>query len=190
MQMEWILIMAVAACAAMLLLVIRRTARMCARTIFAQPYEPTQEEIEASQTPRTLPETAQKLPKELKRDAIQRAAEQAVLHWMQAVNDRNETQLIEAAGGLSEALTQLQKKQTARGERERFEQPKVHQSVISVIDGRILTVCVSAQAIHYLVCGGQVVGGREDLPEQMLWELVCTDHTAAPLQFAAIKQVN
>ncbi len=190
MQMEWILIVAAAACAAMLFLVIQRTARMCARTIFAQPYEPTPEEIEASKTPCTLPEAVEKLPRELERETTEREAEQVVFHWMQAVNDRAQTQLTEAAQGLSEVFTALQKKQAARGERERFEQPKVHQSVISAVDGNTLTVCVSAQAIHYLVCGGQVTCGREDLPEQMLWELICTDYTAVPLQFETIKRVK
>lgn len=56
MQMEWVFMGAVAVTAVILVLVIRRTVRMCAKTIFAQAEEPTPEEVKASQTPQALPE--------------------------------------------------------------------------------------------------------------------------------------
>ncbi len=192
MQIEWVFAAAIAVSAVMLLLVIRRTVRMCARTIFAQPHEPTPEEVEASKTPCPLPEAVIELPAGMERSDIERAAQQAVCSWMQAVNSRNQGLLNDAAEGLREVLTMLQDRQIARGERERFEQPKAHQSVICAIDtvNSELTVCVSAQAVHYIASGGQLIYGREDLPEQMLWELVCTDYTAAPLQFQRIEQIK
>ncbi len=189
MQMEWVLAAAVFLCAAILFVVIKRTTQMCARTIFAQPYEPTQEELEASQTPCMLPEEVGELPNGLAA-VIGQAAEQAVRCWMQAINDREDKKLTDGAQGLVQPFVETCKTQIASGERERFEQIKVHKSVVSAAVGNTLTVCVSAQAIHYLVCGGQVTGGREDLPEQMLWELVCMDASAAPIQFEQIRQIR
>lgn len=192
MELEWVFAAAVALSAAMLLLVVRRTVRMCARTIFAQPSEPTPEEVAASQTHCSLPEAVCILPDGVEREAVEQAAQQAVCSWMQAVNRRNQTCLRDAAEGLKEALISLQDKQAACGERERFEQSKAHQSVICAIDTvhSELTVCVSAQAVHYTASGGQLIRGREDLPEQMLWQLVCTDYTASPLQFQRIEQIK
>lgn len=191
MQMEWFFVAAVAVTVVMLILVIRRTVRMCARTIFAQPDEPTSEEVAASQTPRPMPKAITVLPDGLERIEIEQAAKQAVQCWMQAVNSRDQALLEGAAEGLQEALTRLQESQIAREERERFEQPKVHQSVICAIDSAHsqLTVCVSAQAIHYTASRGQLIRGREDLPEQMLWQLVCTDYRSGPLQFQQIERL-
>lgn len=190
MQMEWVFVAAVAVTAAILILVIRRTVRMCARTIFAQPDEPTPEEVAASQTPYLLPEGVTVLPDGLERAKIEQTAQRAVQCWMQAVNSRNPA-LLEGEG-LCEAFTALQNSQIAREERERFEQPRVHQSVISEIDATHskLTVCVSAQGVHYTASRGQLIRGREDLPEQMLWQLVCQDYTAEPLQFQEIAQIK
>ncbi|MBS5150269.1 MAG: hypothetical protein Q4A63_07615 [Butyricicoccus pullicaecorum] len=190
MQMEWVFMGAVAVTAVILVLVIRRTVRMCAKTIFAQAEEPTPEEVKASQTPQALPEEVGMLPEELVRAEIEQAGQKAVLLWVQAVNSRN-PDLLEGTG-LQGAFAALQERQVVREERERFEQPKVHQSVICEIDPlhTRLVICVSAQAIHYTASRGQLVRGREDLPEQMLWQLVCENYREQPLQFQQIVQIK
>ncbi len=188
MRMEWVLAAAVVLCAAILFLVIKRTAQMCARTLFAPPYEPTQAELEAARTPCVLPEAAVELPDGLEQDVICAAAEHAARGWMQAVNDRDSGKLADIAAGLVQPFAELCDRQTARGERERFEQIQIHESVLTEAADDMLTVCVSAQAIHYLVCGGQVIRGREELPEQMVWELTGTP--AAPIRFEHIRQIK
>ena len=49
----------------------------------------------------------------------------------------------------------------------------MHDAVVSAYerDTRSRVVTLSAQAVHYVASGGQLIRGREDLPEQMLWEL-------------------
>lgn len=192
MRIEWIFAAAVLVSVLMLFLVIHRTVGICARTIFAQPPEPTPEELEASQTPCILPEAVDVLPDSEERLFAEQAAQQAVCSWMQAVNNQDETLLMDAAEGLREALAVWISKQTAQGARERFEHPKAHGSVICAIDCKKhkMTVCVSAQAVYYIASGGQLISGREDLPEQTLWELVCTDFTTSPLQFHSIQQIR
>lgn len=190
MQIEWVFMGAAAFTAVVLFLVIRRTVRMCAKTIFAQAEEPTPQDVQKAQIPRTLPEGVSSLPEGLVRTEIEQAAERAVLLWIQAVNSRNPA-LLEGTG-LQESYASLQEKQQMQEERERFEQPKVHQSVVSEIDPlhTRLVVCVNAQAIHYTASRGQLVRGREDLPEQMLWQLVCEDYRERPLQFQNIVQIK
>ena len=151
-------------------LVVRQVVRGCARTVFAAPPEPTPEEIEASRTHKTLPLTV-----ELDADTADIAAQAcAVLTaWMQAVNSRDAAKLTGEAKALSAQLADQIAKQTQKGQRERFERPTVHDAVVSAYERETgaLTVTLSAQAVHYVASGGQLIRGREDLPEQMLWEL-------------------
>ena len=89
MQIEWVFMGAAAFAAVVLFLVIRRTVRMRAKTIFAQAEEPTPQDVQKAQTPRTLPEGVSSLPERTGTHCIEQAAERAVLLWIQAVNSRN-----------------------------------------------------------------------------------------------------
>ena len=130
----------------------------------------TPEEIEASRTHKTLPPAV-----ELDADtAVITAQACAVLTaWMQAVNSRDAAKLTGEAKELGTQLADEIAKQTQKGQRERFERPTVHEAVVSAYERETgaLTVTLSAQAVHYVASGGQLIRGREDLPEQMLWEL-------------------
>lgn len=145
---------------------VRQVVRGCARTVFAAPPEPTPEEIEASRTHKTLPQAVESA-------AIAAQACAVLTAWMQAVNSRDEAKLTGEAKALGTQLADEIAKQTQKGQRERFERPTVHEAVVSVYERETgaLIVTLSAQAVHYVASGGQLIRGREDLPEQMLWEL-------------------
>lgn len=151
-------------------LVVRQVVRGCARTVFAAPPEPTPEEIAASRTHKTLPQAAKV---EADTAAITAQACGVLTDWMQAVNSRDRQKLTGTAASLAGQFADEIAKQTAKGQRERFERPVVHGAVVSAYEREtgMLTVTLNAQAVHYVASGGQIVRGREDLPEQMLWEL-------------------
>ena len=110
MQIEWVFMGAAAFTAVVLFLVIRRTVRMCAKTIFAQAEEPTPQDVQKAQTPRTLPEGVSSLPGGTGYDLrLSRRQKEPVLLWMQAVNSRNPA-LLEGTG-LQESYASLQEKQ-------------------------------------------------------------------------------
>lgn len=158
---------------------VRQVVRGCARTVFAAPPEPSAEEIARSQTPCTLPD-AVPLSAQCPVDAQQltQQAEQVLIAWMQAVNDRDEAKIQAVAPPLAPLLQEEIARQKGRGERERLERPSVYGAVVSGWDADAVTVTLAAQAVHYTACGGQLTRGREDLPEQMLWEVRGTIDTA------------
>lgn len=153
-------------------LVVRQVVRGCARTVFAAPPEPSPEDIAASQTPKALLPAVQ-LPPDIDPDTLTAQAGAVLIAWMQAVNSRDAERLDQNAGTLRAQLADEIARQMAKEQRERFEGPRVHGAVVSAYEAETgeLTVTLAAQAVHYIACGGQIVRGREDLPEQMLWEM-------------------
>lgn len=153
-------------------LVVRQVVRGCARTVFAAPPEPSPEDIAASRTPKPLP-PAVSLPPDIDPDTLTAQAGSVLIAWMQAVNSRDADKLDQNACALRTQLADEIAQQTAKGQRERFERPSVHGAVVSAYEAETgeLTVTLAAQAVHYIACGGQIARGREDLPEQMLWEM-------------------
>lgn len=170
--MEVIFLLTGFAVVALVVLCIGRVVSSCARTVFAPEPQPTKEDLEKASTRRTLPpavsgpETAEQ---------IMEQGKQILLDWMRALNNRDTTRLQTSAPALCTALQQEIAQQQTKGERERFEGPKVSDTVISAYDVQTgcLTLSLCAQAVHYTAYGGQIVRGREDLPEQMLWEIDC-----------------
>lgn len=172
----------------LVVLCIGRVVSSCARTVFAPEPQPTKEELEKANTRRALPpavsgpETAEQIVEQ---------GQQVLLDWMRALNNRDSTRLQTSAPALCAVLQQQITKQQKKAERERFEGVKVFDAVISTYEtqtGR-LTLSLCAQAVHYIAYGGQIVCGREDLPEQMLWEIDGTCQADGTWQADAIRMI-
>ncbi|MDE5680226.1 MAG: zinc ribbon domain-containing protein, partial [Lachnospiraceae bacterium] len=110
-------------------------------------------------------------------DEMKKRAENVLVSYLRSIDSDNTSLLVEGTAELKNQLEMLLEMQRSRGERERFEQIKIHQTEIYQYryqKGRRSVVFQSAvEYYHYRTQGGNLTAGSKNTKEQSKYNVEC-----------------
>lgn len=110
-------------------------------------------------------------------DEMKKRAENVLVSYLRSIDSDNTSLLVEGTAELKNQLEMLLEMQRSRGQRERFEQIKIHQTEIYQYryqKGRRSVVFQSAvEYYHYRTQGGNLTAGSKNTKEQSKYNVEC-----------------